>query len=326
MKHLLSSASLKSLFAAALVALLGTAQVHAQVPAALEGNIVSITRNATTGVATMNVVGVPVRVTTTTPIKTPTATLTTAQLASTVLLPGRTQGGFIGGTAIINGTWNATANRIDATDVFVEPAENLLLGYVTAAANAAGEISINGVRVVPIPTTELRMPALPMRNEVGIAVVPSSVPVGAQAAASGYYAGGVFNAFIIDVSAGTPVSSTPQVTILLAQGRERTPNASRGDELDIRGGATTAHANGANQTIRIFRIDTINGVRTETLIGQTTTIPDVIPGMATWRFTVATPPSADAVLGTCPTRIRAVNVSVTTSVVAAESPVEVVIK
>ncbi len=317
-----SITTLKSFLAAALLSVAGVAQALAQVPAALEGNISAITRNATTGVATMTVIGVTVRVTTTTPITTPTATLTTAQLASTALLPGRTQGGFIGGTAIINGTWNATANRFDATEVFVEPAENILLGVVTA--NTAGQLSINGVRVVPIPTTELRMPSLPMRNEIGVAVIPSTVPVGAQAAAEGYYAGGVFNAFIIDVSAGTPVSSTPQVTILRAQGRERTPNTTRGDELDIRGGATTAHANGANQTIRIFRVDTINGVRTETLIGQTTTIPDVIPGMATWRFTVITPPSANAVLGTCPTLIRAVNVSVTTSVVAAESAVDVI--
>lgn len=317
-----SSTSFKSLLAVALLALTGAAQALAQVPAALEGTITAITRNATTGVATMTVIGVSVRVTPTTPITTPTATLTTAQLASTALLPGRTQGGFIGGTAIVNGTWNATANRFDATEVFVEPAENILLGFVTA--NSAGQLSINGVRVVPIPTTELRMPSLPMRNEIGVAVIPSTVPVGAQAAAEGYYAGGVFNAFIIDVSAGTPVSSTPQVTILRAQGRERTPNTTRGDELDIRGGATTAHANGANQTIRIFRVDDINGVRTETLIGQTTTVPDVIPGMATWRFTVITPPSANAVLGTCPTRIRAVNVSVTTSVVAAEADVEII--
>jgi hypothetical protein len=317
-----STVTLKSFLAVALLALTGAAQALAQVPAALEGTISAITRNATTGVATMTVIGVSVRVTPTTPITTPTATLTTTQLRSTALLPGRTQGGFIGGTAIINGTWNATANRFDATEVFVEPAENILLGVVTA--NSAGQLSINGVRVVPIPTTELRMPSLPMRNEIGVAVIPSTVPVGAQAAAEGYYAGGVFNAFIIDVSAGTPVSSTPQVTILRAQGRERTRNTTRGDELDIRGGATTAHANGANQTIRIFRVDTINGVRTETLIGQTTTVPDVIPGMATWRFTVVTPPSANAVLGTCPTRIRAVNVSVTTSVVAAESAVEII--
>ncbi len=318
--------SLKSLAAIALLALTGVSQAIAQVPAALEGKITAITRDAISGAASMTVIGVPIYVSATTPIKTPTATLSTTQLVSATALPGipaTNDSAFVNGTAIVNGTWNAAANRLDATDVFVEPAENILLGLVTA--NNAGELQINGVRVVPIPTTELRMPSLPMRNEAGIPVIPSSVPVGAQAAAEGYYAGGVFNAFIIDVSAGTAAVKTSQVSILRAQGRERTPNATRGDELDIRGGSSTFNSLGnpvlANQTIDIFRIDLINGVTTATRIGSTTTVADPLnPGMATWRFIGTTTPSNNAILGTCPKLIRAVNRAVTTA--SAEAPVE----
>ncbi len=77
----------------------------------------------------------------------------------------------------------------------------------------------------------------------------------------------------------------------------------------------------ANQTIDIFRIDLINGVTTATRIGSTTTVADPLnPGMATWRFIGTTTPSNNAILGTCPKLIRAVNRAVTTA--SAEAPVE----
>ena len=82
--------------------------------------------------------------------------LAPVELADSTSLPGRSsQEGFIGGTAIINGlTANDPANTtglgIVAEDIFVEPAENVLLGEVSgnscfAPTCDAGGLEISGV-------------------------------------------------------------------------------------------------------------------------------------------------------------------------------------
>lgn len=82
-------------------------------------------------------------------------------------LPGRSsQEGFIGGTALINGlTANDPANTtglgIVAEDIFVEPAENVLLGEVSgnscfAPTCDAGGLEISGVTRFASKIRELR--------------------------------------------------------------------------------------------------------------------------------------------------------------------------
>lgn len=264
----------------------------------------------------MTVMGMTVNVPVGTVVTSPSATLTFTQLVDATPLPNRTQAGFIGGTAIING--NVAANGIiTATDVFVEPSENVVLGVVTA--NNAGAISINNVPIVLI--SDARIPAKPVQDVNGIAIIPASIPVGTGASAEGYFANGVFNAFLVEAEQGTPVNAAPQVTITRALGRERTPNNRRGDELEVRGSVTTTHAPGATtQTVRVFRVDGT----TETLLGTATaTVDPLTPGAAAFVFRVTTPPTNNAILGVCPTTVKVVNISAGANNASATSSVEV---
>ncbi len=318
--------SLRSLLAAVLVTV-GSAPGFGQAislppPAALEGTITTVSAVDAAGNVVLTVMGVRVLVAPGVPVTTPSATLTLAQLTSTATLPGRTQPGFVGGTAIVTGDWDTVNARIVATDVFVEPSENVLIGVVTA--NDATGIKVNGVAVSPLPATEARMPSLPTTTDEGIEIFATSIPVGTAAAAEGYFAGDKFYSFLIQAAAGTPVSQVPQVTITRAQVRERTPNNQRGDEVEVRGAVTTTHTAGnVNQTVRVFRVDTINGVRRETSLGTATAVPDPLtPGVATYTFRVTTPTTRDAVLGTAPSLVKVVNISITTNPPSAEAATE----
>lgn len=312
MKH---TTLIKSTLAAAALLLSGVHASAQALPASIEGSISAATSNVD-GSVSMTVMGMTVTVPVGTVVTSPSATLTFAQLVDVAPLPNRTQAGFIGGTAIING--NVAANGIiTATDVFVEPAENVLLGVVTA--NNAGAISINNVPIVLI--NDARIPAKPVQDVNGIAIIPASVPVGTAASASGYFANGVFNAFLVEADQGTPVNAAPQVTITRALGRERTPNNRRGDEIDIRGSCTTLHAPTATtQTFSVYRIDGT----VQTLLGTGTGIVDpLIPGVATFSFRTTTAPTSNAILGVCPTTVKVVNTSAGANNASATSPVEV---
>ncbi len=312
---------LKSAFAAAAL-FLGVSQASAQLPpsppptvAALEGTISSVTLNTDSSI-TMVVMGMTVNVPAGAIITSPTATLTTAQLADTAPLPGRTQPGFVGGTAIINGTVDSSG-LVTADDVFVEPSENVVLGVVTA--NTGSQISVNGIPVSLI--TDARMPAKPVQDVNGIAIILGSIPVGVGAGIEGYFSNGTFYAFLIEADEGTPVNAQPQVVITRALGRERTPNNRRGDELEIRGTCTTTHAPAATtQSIRVFRIDGT----TQTLLGTgTATVDPAFPGIANFTFRTVTAPTNNPVLGTCPTTVRVVNISTGANNASTTSPVEV---
>lgn len=319
--------TLKSLLAAVLVTV-GSASGFGQaisLPdiALLEGTVSAVSPVNAAGNVTLTVMGARVLVRPGVPVTTPTATLTLAQLTSTATLPGRTQAGFVGGTAIVQGTWNAVTASVDATEVFIEPAENILLGVVTA--NGAAGLFINGVPISPLPTTEARMPSIPTRTAEGIEIFTASIPVGTPASAEGYFVAGKFYSFFIEADRGTPVSQLPQVTIARAQVRERTPNNQRGDEVEVRGAVTTTHTTGTvNQTVRVFRVDTINGVRTETSLGTAVAVPDPLtPGVATYTFRVTTPTTTNAVLGTAPSRVKVVNISITANPPSIEAATEV---
>lgn len=315
-------AFIKSALAAAAL-LLGVSQSQAQISpppptpqiAAIEGTISSIVLNADNSV-TLTVMGMTVNVPAGTPITTPSATLTTAQLADPAPLPGRTQPGFTGGTAIVNGT-AAADGVITADDVFVEPSENVALGVVTA--NTGTQISINGIPVELL--TDARMPAQPVKDVNGIEILLSSIPVGTGASVEGYFSEGIFYAFLIEAEQGTPVNAAAQVVITRALGRERTPNNRRGDELEIRGTCTTFHAPGAtSQNIRVFRVDGV----TQTLLGSGTAIVDpAVPGIAAFTFRTVTAPTSNPVLGACPTTIRVVNISAGANNASATASVEI---
>lgn len=287
-----------------LAVLLTTTSALAQVPPApatipgyTEGPISSITLQPD-GSLIMTVIGVTVNVPVGTPVSSPSRSLTLRQLALRTRLPGRTQPGFIGGTALINGVVDVATGSFTATDMVVEPAENVLIGVVTQAS----PLRILNSEIAPI--ADARIP-FSMVNQFGFDITAPTIPVGTHAAAEGYYAGGKFQTFLIELSGNFPlVNTNSQINIMRAQSRERSPNAQRGDEVNMRG---FYHArNGGVPTIQILRVDG----STATLLGNADPIPDAdLPNFGVWNFRIDTPPSADPVLGTAPLRLRAVLVA-----------------
>jgi len=114
-------------------------------------------------------------------------------------LPGRSQRGFIGGTAIAIGTWDPTGGPLGtgimvADDVFTEPAENVVLGVITSnlcsTPNCDGETDFirgsNGPVMLPID--DRRMPANDIRVDSGFALdLTSADLVGVPYGMEGYY-------------------------------------------------------------------------------------------------------------------------------------------
>lgn len=291
------------LMTAALSVQHATSQEPAPLPAEIEGPLGAVVASET-GV-TLQVMDMTVIVPDGIPISSPSnASLGIDGLLDVTPLPGRIQEGFIGGTAIITGTVDA-AGVTTADSVFIEPAENVVVGVVTA--NEAGALSINQVPITL--STDPRMPAEPVRNAFGFEINPVAIAVGTPASAEGYFAAGTFYAFLVEIDdVGELTTTSPQVSILRAQSRERVPNDQRGDEVEVRGGVTTGHASPevATQTLEVYRVDG----STATLLGTAiATVDPETPGVAEWRFRTVTPPSADPVLGSAPTVYRVVNIS-----------------
>lgn len=301
MKHL----ALKTvpLLMAVLIGHQAYSQAPAPLPAEIEGPIDSV-RLLDNGTVLLRVMGIRINVRPGTPISSPTASLTLEQLLDPTPLPGRTQEGFVRGTAIVTGTTNANG-VVTAADVFVEPAENVVVGVVTA--NDGGLLQLNDMPISFL--TDARIPAAPLKNAFGFEILASSIAPGTPASVEGYYASDTFNAFLMEVDGPAQlVDPNPQISILRADSRERTPNNQRGDEVEVRGAVTTAHvAPGVTtQTIRVFRVD--NGV--QRALGTTTaTLDPATPGFASWTFRIATAPTNNVVLGSAPTLLRARNIS-----------------
>lgn len=231
----------------ALLLLLAAAPAMAQVPAEIEGRIESITATSPTEV-TLIVMGMTVKIDTSrVPTVTPTATLSHAQIVDPTPLPNRTEAGFVGGTAIVIGTVDPTG-LLTAEDVFMEPAENVILGVITQTA----PLKVNGVSVVFI--TDPRMPAVPIKDEFGFQVNFAGVTNQTPVALEGYYSGGIFNAFLLEVGGFAPLaSSAPQVSITRVRGREQ-DDATLNDRLEIRGAITMGHTANNTQTLTVLGV------------------------------------------------------------------------
>lgn len=172
----------------------------AAAPLALDGKITEIALDG----STITVMGVTVTIPAGTLINSPTKSLTLAELASQTSLPGRELiAGFIGGTAIINGlTAFDPGNTLFfgqniAEDVFVEPAENVLLGEVTANPGDGVNLEVSGVTLQQLDDS--RIPAGVPIDANGLAINLATTPLGAAAAAEGHFGdNGVFYYFLIE--------------------------------------------------------------------------------------------------------------------------------
>jgi hypothetical protein len=245
--------------------------------------------------ATMVVQNSTVQVPASLAIQSPTTTLTIRQLVQRARLPGRTQQGFVGGTALVDGEVDPQTFAFTATAMTVEPSENVVIGAITSVS----PLQIQGTELAVISDPRITTQVV---NTFGFPVRMENLAVGQPASAEGYYADNKLQCYLIELEPDAPlVQDINQVNILRAQSRERLPNNNRGDEVEMRGFYYTQ--DGVQPLIQVFRDD--NGVLTS--LGFAILVPDAVyPNFGVWDFRVTTPPTLDPVLGTTPALLRAV--------------------
>lgn len=276
----------QALALAGLVGLPGLAAAQAA-PVELEGPISNIVANAD-GSATLTVFGQPFRVPPTASIRTPTSTLTVEQLTDPTSLPGRSQPGFIGGTAIMVGSVDGAGAAPQIDDVFVEPAENVALGVVTK--NDGTGMSALGIPLVAID--DARIPNEGFHNEHGFEVRKETVPVGAGVAIEGYYANDALHYFLVETTGGELVNDVPQTSIVRAR-------CSAGGTLEVQGSSYQP----AQAAIQIkggngFVYGTID-----------TTVDPLDPQFGTYRFRTDVNNGEVNEPGACPSEVVALNLT-----------------
>lgn len=260
----------------------------------VEGPIREITLNPDRS-ATMLVFNTTVHIPAGLMATTPTTTLTLRQLAQRTRLPGRTEPGFIGGTAIVEGDVDLETFQFTAARVYVDGGENVVIGAITSVS----PLQIQGTELAILGDPRITTQVL---NTFGFPVRAENLAVGQPASAEGYFADNKLQCYSIELPADAPlVTDINQVNILRAQSRERAPNNNRGDEVDTRGFYYTT--DGVLPLIQVFRDD--NGVLTS--LGFATLVPDgIYPNFGVWDFRIVTPPTADPVLGTAPAKLHVV--------------------
>jgi hypothetical protein len=206
-------------------------------------------------------------------IRSPAADLTIADLSGAPL-PGRSQPGFVGGTAIITGI---TTNGVNiAEEVFVEPAEHVLLGAVTSVTRLRFEILGVHVRTIADP----RM-ATTVVHPLGFDIHLHSVPAGSLAAAEGYIGDdGALYAVHIEAE-GSLVQQGPQTSILRLSCAD--------NRFEIRGGSTSATG-----TFHVY------DHQNSQLLGSAPVEPAEITGMGRYRLNVT-------LSSPCPATVRVEN-------------------
>jgi hypothetical protein len=252
----------------------------------LEGPISALVDDGD-GTGSITVMGVTVDIPLGTPITTPTAELSITAAADNTPLPGRTQNGFVGGTAIIEGSGSAGAGY-SADSVFLEPAENILGAAVTSSPG--DPLTVGGVSLTA--TGDSRIPEQPLSNAFGFEVDPATVPLGAGAVTEGYFSNDgsdVMQYFILEVDDGTLVNAgVTEVSITRAQCLE---GALATDPIELRVlGATHDPATGS-----VTISDTNNPA---IVFGSEPLLADV-PPFATYTFRLRNDPSFTE----CPTSV-----------------------
>lgn len=192
---------LKHILLAATAAIL-SAPAFAQAPAVELEGVIQSWDNPT---RTLEVMGMQVFVPDTAVIHSPAATraatgLNLNQWFRGAAFPGRTPAGFMQGTAIVTGTWDAVAGRIVAEDIAVEPAENVALGVITASfctttnCDGPGDYIRGSSKVgggagpAMLPIADQRMAAGPVGDEGGFALSLAGVNLnGFEYVAEGYF-------------------------------------------------------------------------------------------------------------------------------------------
>ena len=295
----------KTLLAWLWLAWLAGLRLQAQIPgdtSILEGPLTALEKQPD-GSVIARVMGTRIRVTAATRIFTPTSNLTLEQLCDTNRLPGRTQAGLLGGTAITMGR-EETPLLIAARTFFIEPAEHVLLGTVTGVTTN-GLVYVNGTPVVKLE--DARIPAYPMRNAFGLAIDSASIPLGTPATAEGYFDGRCFRSFVLDFTGVLPLKDkvNPQIGVAAARCTENTPDNVKGDRVDLFGGVTLFHLSSlfSTQPVDIYRVDGA----TSTFLTRVQATRDVAqPNIGVLNVRFDTAPSTHPVFSRAPTLLKLV--------------------
>ncbi len=290
---------ISKIWMASILLLLSTAPgiASAQVLAEVEGPIDNIVvKTATTTITVMGIdITVPNELFANGLVHTPTAQLLLPSDLLGAALPGRSVAGFLGGTAIITGVSTPGApvfnSSIGATslgtgfvaaDVFVEPAENVVLGSVTAVVEpgtngALCDIYVEGTHAVF--STDTRMPASAAINGFGFEVDECGVTLGGAAAVEGYYGtDGKLHIFAFESDDAPIIMSAAGITTISRASCDR-------GKVEIRGSSTLA-----NGTATVSDADNL------TVLGEAPLIADLVTGTSIYRFRED--------VGSCPNNVR----------------------
>jgi hypothetical protein len=191
---------LAAVAAASLMAAPAFAQA-APVEVELEGKI----SNFDGAARALEIMGMEVEVASDAILHTPTSErldtgLTMTEWFQGAAMDGRTLAGMMGGTGIVLGVWDPLKGKIVANDVFAEPAENVVLGVITAnTCNHSrcvgawdyirGNSAVGGGPGPAFkPIRDIRMAGSTIRDETGFALnVAGANLTGMAFAAEGYY-------------------------------------------------------------------------------------------------------------------------------------------
>jgi hypothetical protein len=336
------SISKKAMFSG--LVLSGASHLALAAPFAIEGKLsqmnVDVTTLATPGAGNHLICnGSTIYLSPTTVYSTPTGTITPAQLVLPTPFPGKTPvapdapsapnsqaSGFIGGTCIIEGDEDSTPTGRVATNVFVEVAENVLVGLTSNSPGTPFEIM--GVKVVllaakpadgtPLPAGYVEEPggrviAVPVTNATGMKVDINTVKKGDESSAEGYLGSlpdgsKVFYSHAVVTTGGDPLDAQPY-PVASIQRADLTFSNSTTVKLDIRGGCTFVDA--STTLPMVIQVDRgtgwINANGQSSLNATTATCTkDPATGQGTYRYRNDTfKASATAVPSTMPTKVRA---------------------
>ena len=209
-------------------------------------------------------------------ITTPSGVIDKARLLDTTPFPGRKNveppddgnpdtpplpplSAFVGGTCIVSGEDNGSSRVADT--VFVEVAENVLVGPVTITPGGPFEIMgvpivlLNGTTGSPGYEPGGRIQAVEPINDFGYEIDLATVPLGDESSAEGYLGteDNVFYAHVIQTTGGqAKVAATAPDNRILRGSVSRTSVTTV--KLEVRGGCRfmgPANANGTARTQRL---------------------------------------------------------------------------
>lgn len=262
----------------------------------VEGRVTNIVSDpANPGAVKLECNGVVITVPSTATVTSPTNTISAAGLLTTKTFPGRSTAGWERGTCIIEGT-NTDETNV-ASSVYVEPAENVIVGEVSEQATTTTPMKLRGVTIVPLTRdhTDGLIVMKPPKNEFGVEIKLETVPKGDLSSAEGYLSddGKTLYAYVIETSGGDQAGDTTAPLATVQRADLVTRNAANFTyKVEVRGGCTFM-GTGTTQTVNL---EVLSGTKQSTTVPPTTepnwiqmgnvtcTLDPAAPGNGLYRY------------------------------------------